>query len=45
MAAGNIEGGKFSGHKGKVSRGELAPSVAHLAVAVLVPPQIGAPSQ
>ncbi|MDA9501551.1 hypothetical protein [Bradyrhizobium sp. CCBAU 11357] len=38
-----IEGGKFSNYlKGKVSRGELAPSVAQLAVSALVPPQITA---
>jgi hypothetical protein len=39
-----IEGGKFSTYlKSKVARGELAPSVAQLAVAVLVPAQIAPP--
>jgi len=41
-----IEGGKFSVYlKNKVSKGELAPSVAQLAVAALVPPQIAAPQR
>jgi hypothetical protein len=36
-----IEGGKFSAYlKGKVSRNELPPSVAQLAIATLVTPQI-----
>jgi hypothetical protein len=36
-----IEGGKFSRYlKGKVSRGELPPSVAQLAISTLVPDQI-----
>jgi hypothetical protein len=40
-----IEGGKFSAYlKGKVSRGELAPSVAQLAVTALMPAQIAPPS-
>jgi hypothetical protein len=39
-----IEGGKFSSYlKGKVSRGELPPSVAQLAISTLVPPQIEGP--
>ncbi len=39
-----IEGGKFSTYlKGKVSRGELPPSVAQLAIATLVPAQLPAP--
>jgi len=38
-----IEGGKFRNYlKGKVSRGELAPSVAQLAISALVLPQITA---
>jgi len=37
-----IEGGKFSGYlQTKVSKGELAPSVAQLAITAIVPPQIG----
>jgi hypothetical protein len=37
------EGGKFRSYlKGKVSRGELAPSIAQLAIASLVPAQITA---
>lgn len=40
-----IEGGKFATYlKGKVSRGELPPSVAALAISAVVPAQIGAPS-
>ena len=40
-----IEGGKFSAYlKGKVLKGELAPSVAQLAIAALIPPQIAAPT-
>lgn len=36
-----IEGGKFSTYlKGKVSRGELPPSIAQLAISTLVPTQI-----
>lgn len=36
-----IEGGKFSSYlKGKVSRGELAPSVAQLAIAALIPARL-----
>jgi hypothetical protein len=39
-----IEGGKFSTYlKGKVSRGELPPSVAQLAISTLVPAQISGP--
>jgi hypothetical protein len=39
-----IEGGKFSAYlKGKVSRGELPPSVAQLALSTLVPAQIEGP--
>lgn len=39
-----IEGGKFSTYlKGKVSRGELAPSVAQLAISTIVPAQIEGP--
>jgi hypothetical protein len=39
-----IEGGKFSTYlKGKVSKGEIAPSIAQLAVAALVPTQIAPP--
>jgi hypothetical protein len=38
-----IEGGKFSSYlKGKVSRGDLAPSIAQLAIAALIPAQITA---
>lgn len=38
-----IEGGKFSNYlKGKVSRGDLAPSIAQLAIAALIPAQITA---
>jgi hypothetical protein len=38
-----IEGGKFSNYlKGKVSRGDLAPSIAQLAITALVPAQITA---
>jgi hypothetical protein len=37
-----IEGGKFGSYlKGKVSAGHLPPSVAQLAIAALVPAQIG----
>jgi hypothetical protein len=40
-----IEGGRFSAYlKGKVSRGDLAPSIAQLAIAALVPVQIAPPS-
>lgn len=40
-----IEGGKFSNYlKGKVSRGELPPSVAQLAISTMVPPQLEAPN-
>lgn len=40
-----IEGGKFSGYlKNKVSKGELPPSVAELAITAIVPPQIVGPS-
>ena len=40
-----IEGGKFSGYlQGKVKKGEIAPSVAQLAIATLVPPQIEGPA-
>jgi len=36
-----IEGGKFSSYlRGKVSRGEIPPSVAQLAIKAVVPPQI-----
>ncbi len=39
-----IAGGKFSGYlKGKVSRGELPPSVAQLAIDTIVPSQIAGP--
>jgi hypothetical protein len=39
-----IEGGKFSNYlNNKVARGELPPSIAQLAISVLVPPQIEAP--
>ena len=39
-----IEGGKFSAYlKGKVARNELPPSVAQLAISVIVPPQIEGP--
>jgi hypothetical protein len=39
-----IEGGKFSNYlKGKVSKGEIPPSVAQLAITALVTPQIAAP--
>ena len=39
-----IEGGKFATYlKGKVSRGELPPSVAALAITTLVPDQIAGP--
>lgn len=39
-----IEGGKFSAYlKVKVSKGELAPSVAQLAIAALIPAQLSAP--
>jgi hypothetical protein len=39
-----IEGGKFSSYlKLKVSKGELPPSVAQLAISVIVPPQIEGP--
>lgn len=37
-----IEGGKFSGYlQNKVAKGELAPSVAQLAITAIVPKQIG----
>ncbi len=40
-----IEGGKFSTYlKGKVLKGELALSVAQLAIAALIPPQIAGPT-
>ncbi len=39
-----IEGGKFASYlKGKVSRGELPPSVAQLAISAIIPPQIEGP--
>jgi hypothetical protein len=39
-----IEGGKFSTYlNGKVTRGELPPSVAQLAISTMVPPQIEGP--
>lgn len=39
-----IEGGKFSTYlRGKVSRGELPPSVAQLAISTIVPAQIAGP--
>jgi hypothetical protein len=39
-----IEGGKFSSYlKGKVSRGEIPPSVAQLAISTLIPLQIEGP--
>lgn len=39
-----IEGGKFSAYlKGKVARNELPPSVAQLAISIIVPPQIEGP--
>jgi hypothetical protein len=39
-----IEGGKFSAYlKGKVSRGQLPPSIAQLAINALVPQQIEGP--
>lgn len=39
-----IEGGKFSAYlKNKVQKGEIAPSVAHLAISALVPQQIEGP--
>lgn len=41
-----LEGGKFSGYLNtKVKKGELPPSVAQLAIATLVPPQISAPTK
>lgn len=40
-----IEGGKFSGYlERKVGKGELAPSVAQLAISTLNPPKLSAPS-
>jgi len=40
-----IEGGKFSTYlSGKVFRGELAPSIAQLAIATIVPAQLTSPS-
>jgi hypothetical protein len=40
-----VEGGKFSSYlKGKVSKGEIAPSVAQLAVTALVPAMIAPPA-
>lgn len=40
-----IEGGKFAGYlDGKVAKGELAPSVAQLAIAAVVPAQIAGPT-
>ncbi len=40
-----IEGGKFAHYlKGKVARGELSPSVAQLAISIIVPPQIEGPT-
>jgi hypothetical protein len=37
-------GGKFSGYlKNKVAKGELAPSIAQLAISALVPSQITGP--
>jgi len=40
-----IEGGKFSAYvSGKVSRGELPPSIAQLAIAAIAPPQIQGPA-
>ena len=39
-----IEGGKFSAYiKGKVSKGELPPSIAQLAISAIVPVQIAGP--
>ena len=39
-----IEGGKFKGYlDGKVKKGELAPSIAQLAIATLTPPTLPAP--
>ena len=39
-----IEGGKFANYlQGKITRGELPPSVAQLAISTLVPPQIAGP--
>ncbi len=36
-----IEGGKFAGYlDGKVKKGDLAPSVAQLAISAIVPPQL-----
>lgn len=40
-----LEGGKFSGYlEGKVAKGELAPSVAQLAITAIVPTQITGPA-
>jgi hypothetical protein len=45
LQAKYIEGGKFATYlAGKVSKGELAPSVAQLAIAAIVPGQIAGPS-
>ena len=41
-----IEGGKFTTYlQGKVSRGELPPSIAQLAISTIVPQQIEGPSE
>ena len=41
-----IEGGKFKGYlDGKVKKGELAPSVAQLAIEAIIPAQIAAPKK
>jgi hypothetical protein len=41
-----IEGGKFKSYlAGKVAKGDLAPSVAHLAITALAQPQLPAPPQ
>jgi hypothetical protein len=40
-----LEGGKFNAYlQGKVSRGELPPSIAQLAISALVPPQLTGPA-
>jgi hypothetical protein len=42
LQAEYLEGGKFKGYlDGKVSKGELPPSIAQLAIATLIPPQLG----
>lgn len=41
LQAEYLEGGKFKGYlDGKVSKGELPPSIAQLAISTLIPPQI-----